>query len=490
MERRLAAFLRESSQMYIYSNPITVGEAAAALRAVEIVDSSEGRELIRRLRGLTGRFETGLARIGVETIPGEHPVVPLMIRDTARTRELVDHLYESGVLATGLAYPVVPRGDEEIRTQVNADHTDQDIDIVLEALDRVRRLVTERAPGRPLVRETGLIDADLRLKRAYRMNAIMRHRAAWALACVAAGSACGAPGPLDYSAVFDGSGGRWIDLTHSFDSTTIYWPTDTAGFQLQVLAHGVGEGGYFYSSNAFSSAEHGGTHLDAPVHFAEGRLAAADIPLSALMGPAAVVDVSDRAHPDYQVGVDDLVGWEADHGPFPDGGVLLVRTGWGSRWPDRAAYLGTDLSGPEAIPDLHFPGISPEAAEWLVEGRGIVAVGIDTPSIDYGQSRDFMAHRILYAENLSGLENVAGLDALPPTGAFVIALPMKIEGGSGRPGQNSGIRAEMSVRPSQRTAAGRIPLPASRNDHPREPQMQNAEASLTDRRAFSALPLR
>lgn len=127
-------YLRESSMMYIYSNPITVGEAAAALKSVEIVDSPEGRARLEKLRSLTRRFEEGLGRVGIETIPGEHPVVPLMIRDTARTRDLVRYLFDNGVLVTGLAYPVVPEGDEEIRTQINADHTEADIDHVLELL--------------------------------------------------------------------------------------------------------------------------------------------------------------------------------------------------------------------------------------------------------------------------------------------------------------------------------------------------------------------
>ncbi len=127
-------FLRESSPMYIYSNPITPGEARAAMRSVEIVDSPEGVALLERLRGLTKRFEEGLGRVGIETIPGEHPVVPLMIRDTRRTRDMVRYLFENGVLVTGLAFPVVPRGDEEIRAQVNADHTEDDIDHVLELL--------------------------------------------------------------------------------------------------------------------------------------------------------------------------------------------------------------------------------------------------------------------------------------------------------------------------------------------------------------------
>ncbi|HSJ25193.1 MAG TPA: pyridoxal phosphate-dependent aminotransferase family protein [Longimicrobiales bacterium] len=129
-------FLRETSPMYIYSNPITPAEAAAALAALEMLDSAEGVALLQRLRSLTKRFENGLVELGFEIIPGEHPVVPLMVRDTARTRSLVKHLRANGVLATGLAFPVVPKGDEEIRFQVNADHTESDIDAVLEVLTR------------------------------------------------------------------------------------------------------------------------------------------------------------------------------------------------------------------------------------------------------------------------------------------------------------------------------------------------------------------
>jgi len=243
---------------------------------------------------------------------------------------------------------------------------------------------------------------------------------------------CQAPSP-DHGSVFDGSGGRWVDLTHAFGPSTIYWPTDTAGFELQELAFGETEGGWFYASYAFSSAEHGGTHLDAPIHFAEGRLTTDELPLSGLIGPAAVVDVTEQAHADYLVTARDLRAWEASHGDLPNGGILLLRTGWGSRWGDRASYLGTDLEGPEAVPELHFPGLAPEAAEWLTANRGIVAVGIDTPSIDYGQSTDFRAHVALYSENIAGFENVANLELLPETGSYVVALPMKIEGGSGGP---------------------------------------------------------
>ena len=129
-------FLRETSPMYIYSNPITPGEATAALRALDILEGDLGIELLERLRALTRRFKDGLVRLGFETLPGEHPVVPLVVRDTARTRALVAHLFERGILATGLAYPVVPKGDDEIRFQVSADHTEGDIDDVLEALSR------------------------------------------------------------------------------------------------------------------------------------------------------------------------------------------------------------------------------------------------------------------------------------------------------------------------------------------------------------------
>lgn len=246
---------------------------------------------------------------------------------------------------------------------------------------------------------------------------------------------CGsAPSTADVaSAVFTSASGSWIDLTHSFDEDTIYWPTDSLGFELNELAYGETDAGFFYSAYRFSTAEHGGTHLDAPIHFARGAQTADELPLTSLIGPAVVVDVSEHAHPDYQVTVDDLRGFTDGHGPIPAGAVVLIRTGWGDRWDDRASYLGTALTGAAAIPNLHFPGISAEAATWLAEQGTVSAVGIDTPSIDYGQSGDFAAHVALYKHNIPGFENVAALDQLPPTGAFVVALPMKIAGGSGAP---------------------------------------------------------
>ena len=230
------------------------------------------------------------------------------------------------------------------------------------------------------------------------------------------------------------SSNAWIDLTHSFDSETIYWPTADA-FRLETVADGITDGGYYYAAYNFAAAEHGGTHLDAPVHFAEGRSTAAEIPLARLIGPAVVVDVSAKASADrdYLVSVADFEAFEAAHGPLGDGVILLLRTGWSRHWPDAEAYLGTAMRGPDAVPLLHFPGLDPEAARWLVENRAIGAIGIDSPSIDFGQSTLFETHQILYGENIPGFENVANLEAMPETGAYVIALPMKISGGSGGP---------------------------------------------------------
>lgn len=262
----------------------------------------------------------------------------------------------------------------------------------------------------------------------------MLSRASIALAVLMTACRSGAePASPSLSAAFTGAAGRWVDLSHAFGESTIYWPTDTTGFTLEELAYGPTPGGFFYASYRYASAEHGGTHLDAPIHFAEGRQTADRIPLSSLIAPAVVVDVSDRATPDYQATVEDLAAWETEHGRIPDGAILLLRTGWGDRYHDRAAYLGTDLVGPDAVPQLHFPALAPAAAEWLVANRRIAAFGLDTPSVDYGQSTGFETHVALYSASIPGFENVANLGELPATGAYVVALPMKIQDGSGGP---------------------------------------------------------
>lgn len=230
------------------------------------------------------------------------------------------------------------------------------------------------------------------------------------------------------------AGGRWVDLTHEFSTNTLYWPT-AKPFELEVEFHAHTDKGYFYSANRYSASEHGGTHLDAPIHFAERGKTLDQLDVNDLAGPAAVVDVSARAagNPDYQITVADLESWETRHGRIPDGSILLFNTGQARHWPDARRYLGTDERGAGAVAKLHFPGLHPEAARWLVAGRRIKAVGLDTASIDYGQSTLFESHRILFEKNIPAFENVAALDRLPPKGAHVVALPMKIKNGSGGP---------------------------------------------------------
>lgn len=228
---------------------------------------------------------------------------------------------------------------------------------------------------------------------------------------------------------------KWIDLTHSFDSTTLYWPNNAKGFEHSTDAAGITPLGYYYSSYSICTPEHGGTHLDAPIHFAEHKQTIDQIPISSLTGNAVIIDIAEKAlkDRDYLLSVADIENWEKTNGVIPDNSIVLVRTGYGKFYPDRATYFGTTKRGLEAIPELHFPGIAPEAADWLIKNRKIKAMGLDTPSLDRGQSKDFQTHRVLLGENKPGFENLANLDQLPLTGAYIIALPMKIGGGSGGP---------------------------------------------------------
>ena len=228
--------------------------------------------------------------------------------------------------------------------------------------------------------------------------------------------------------------GEIVDLSHAYDRSTIFWPTSDT-FRLEKVSEGMTPAGYYYAANNFFTAEHGGTHIDSPVHFAQGRQTVDQIPLERLVAPAVVIDVTTRADadPDYQIVVADIEQAEQRDGPVPANAIVLLRTGFSRRWPDAARYLGTAERGEGAVPKLHFPGLHPDAAKWLVANRTVKAVGIDTASIDYGQSALFETHRALYERNIPGLENLANLDRLPATGATIIALPMKIRGGSGAP---------------------------------------------------------
>ena len=228
--------------------------------------------------------------------------------------------------------------------------------------------------------------------------------------------------------------GKIIDLTHAFNSETIYWPTGQP-FQLERGNNGRTAKGYYYAANRFTTAEHCGTHLDAPIHFSEGNQSAEQVPLERLIGAAAVIDVVDSCarDVDYQITVSDLNAWEVKHQRQLVDVIVLLKTGWSKFWPDRGRYLGTTRLGPEAIAELRFPGLAPEAARWLVEHRAVKAIGIDTASIDHGRSTHFDSHVLLCGHKVPIFENVANLDPLPAHGANVIALPMKITGGSGGP---------------------------------------------------------
>lgn len=265
--------------------------------------------------------------------------------------------------------------------------------------------------------------------------------APWPIAALALGAIiAGCSAPASTSAPADAPGvpafpaGEIVDLTHPFDGQAIFWPTSEP-FQLQTVADGVTEAGFYYAANNFSSSEHGGTHIDSPVHFAQGRLTVDRIPLDRLIGEAFVVDVSSSAarNPDYQVTAGDFMQAEEEHGQIPDGAIVVIRTGFSSRWPDAASYLGTAARGEGAVSQLHFPGVHPDAARWLVTNRSIDAIGIDTASIDYGQSTLYETHRALFERDVPAFENLAALDRLPARGATIIALPMKIGGGSGAP---------------------------------------------------------
>ena len=196
---------------------------------------------------------------------------------------------------------------------------------------------------------------------------------------------------------------------------------------------GKTESGFWYEANNFSGAEHGGTHIDAPAHFAKGRWRVDEIPLSRLIAPGVMVDVSHKAegHPDYLIYEQDFLEWEKIHGKIPEGVIVLVRTGWERFWPDKRKYLGSDKPGDTA--HLHFPGFGADAARFLSQKRKVAAVGLDTASLDFGQSTTFPAHQIFGEANVSGLENLQSLAELPAKGFRIIALPMKIGGGSGAP---------------------------------------------------------
>ena len=225
----------------------------------------------------------------------------------------------------------------------------------------------------------------------------------------------------------------FIDLSYAYNEDTIYWPTSPSKFSLKRLAHGQTEAGYFFAANTFATPEHGGTHIDASIHFHAMGRTVDQIPLEQLFLPGVLIDISDKTLHDrnYRLTREDVLLFEATHGQIATGTAVLLRTGWGKFWPDVKAYLGDDTSCDDS--NLMFPSFGESAVRLLVEERKVALIGLDAASIDYGPSKDFIVHRIVSEHNVPGIENLANLDKLPATGFMLVALPVKIEGGSGGP---------------------------------------------------------
>jgi kynurenine formamidase len=222
---------------------------------------------------------------------------------------------------------------------------------------------------------------------------------------------------------------RIVDLTFALDDQAPFWPEGSPASPFRTTTSATHEhDGYFVRN--LQLPEHFGTHMDAPLHFDPKGKGLHEIPVQDFLLEAAVVDVRAAvvANSDYQLSVQDLEKWEEAHGPFPHGGAVLMLTGWGARWPSHDRYMNQDAQGV-----LHFPGFSLEAAHYLLDHAQPRAIGIDTTSIDYGPSEHYEVHNLTMRAGLYHLESLANLEQVPATGAILIALPMKLRGGSGGP---------------------------------------------------------
>ncbi|NIO80078.1 MAG: cyclase family protein [Candidatus Aminicenantes bacterium] len=229
--------------------------------------------------------------------------------------------------------------------------------------------------------------------------------------------------------------GKILDMTYAFGDDSIYWPTGKS-FQSKKVFWGINENGWWYASNDYSANEHGGTHVDAPIHFAQKGRTIDQIPLQEWIGPAVKIDVIKQceANRDYLLNVEDIKNFEKKYGKIPPGAWVIMYTGIGTRfYPDKQKVLGTEKTGKEAVNDLSFPGFSAESVQFLLKERDIIGIAIDTPSIDYGKSKDFPVHQVLCGADKLAIENIANLDKLPPVGAVLYAIPMLIKNGTGAP---------------------------------------------------------
>jgi len=219
---------------------------------------------------------------------------------------------------------------------------------------------------------------------------------------------------------------RVVDLSYAISDRLVAWPGDDKVFEARPNAT-VEKDGYF--TRSFWMLEHYGTHLDAPVHFPPGKTTVDKIPAEKFFGPAVVIDVRADAdkNPDYQLTAQRVTEWESKNGKISTGAIVLLRTGWASRWPNVARYRNQDAKGV-----MHFPGFSADAAKVLLE-RKVNGLGCDTLSIDPGNSTDYPVHRLVLGADAYQLENLANLDKLPESGAQLVVAPIKLDGGSGGP---------------------------------------------------------
>lgn len=219
-----------------------------------------------------------------------------------------------------------------------------------------------------------------------------------------------------------------VDLTHTLcQQNPTYELSAKPVFQARTLAT-VEKDGYF--AREISLPEHFGTHFDAPAHFVRGLWTVDQVPPERLIAPLVVLDAraGAKSDADHQISVEEISQWEQAHGQIPENAVVIADTGWGSRWNSVGDYRNADAKGV-----MHFPGYSLEAGKFLVEGRHVVGLGIDTLSIDYGPSKDFPVHQYTLSHSVYHLENVANLEHAPASGAVLVVAPMKLEGGSGSP---------------------------------------------------------
>lgn len=225
---------------------------------------------------------------------------------------------------------------------------------------------------------------------------------------------------------------RVTDLTHEHGPGTIFWPGNPQ-YNFTILFRNQTDSGYWYESNSFQTAEHGGTHLDAPSHFAQGKNRSQQIPIEKLVGPGVIINVKAKAssNPDYRVTEGDLQTWETSHGRIPDGAVVIMNSGWSSKYPNQTLTFGSQTPGDPST--FHFPGWHEDAVDWLLKNRNIHVVGVDTPSTDYAQSTTFPVHVLLGINNIPGVENVANLDSIPESGTTIYVAAIKLWDGSGGP---------------------------------------------------------